>query len=410
MSKRSAYDDMSPGDVSRDYSDRKFLLMKRFLTVIIVVLIGLTAAGIVYLLRSPLGEGTGEQSADVVQPEEPYPSFNEVDVEQLLKRETEEAVGTLLTEEQRTAADLAGTEASEAAAETERKQEEAALQEPEGDSKDAGEAAPADKEEPQQEPEETAEQADNSKQVTYSSYTVAEGETLDDIASRFNLQPQTIVSVNEIGDASRILTGTVLKIPDRDGMLYTVSSGDSLSVIAYTHGMGVMGYVELAEVNGLSSQLIYPGDKLFIPGKLMEDVDYQLTTKTLFIRPVEGVVDVRFGELREDFITGEYYRSEGIVIKNRAGTPVTAAAYGSVRSVTYSRTGLGTHVIIEHEDGFTTLYAHLATASVTEDSRIEQGSEIGTIGSTGSIPVDPQLYFEIRRDGIPLDPEQFLPE
>jgi len=409
MSKRSAYDDMSPGDVSRDYSDRKFLIMKRVLTAVIVVLIGLTAVGIVYLLRSPLGDGTEDQPSAAELTDEAYPSVPDIDAVQLLEQETEDAVSDLLTEEQRTAAALAGTEEPEPAAESSQPQEESAPVDP-SDSEQPGAAETA-AEEPMEEPEEqTGEAGEQSARVTYSRYTVGEGETLADIASQFNLQPQTIISVNEITDVRRIQSGMTLNIPDRDGMLYTVSSGDSLSVIAYRHGMGVMGYVELAEVNGLTSQVIYPGDKLFIPGKLMEEVEYQLTTNTLFSRPAVGVTEVRFGEMREDFVTGEYYSSEGIVIKNRAGTPVAAAADGVVSAVNYSRTGFGTHIIIEHADGFSTLYSHLATAAVSQGSRVEQGNEIGTIGSTGSIPVDPQLYFEIRRDGTPLDPEQYFPE
>ncbi|MCF7943103.1 MAG: LysM peptidoglycan-binding domain-containing protein [Spirochaetia bacterium] len=415
--KRNAYDDMSPGAFGKDYSDKKFIFMKRLVSIVIFLFIAASIAGIVFLLADPEKSvssqapglktelsssdnlDTGLMSGKVVLPE--------ADV--LLDVEAEAVIEGHLSDEQKAAAAIA-SEAADADSTDVPEQEAAAdtspAEVPVNGAADSP-ALPVESAESSTDAENRDGAEADSDTVVYRDYTVKQGDTLNQIASRFGIQPRTLISVNGIRDVNQISTGMRLKIPDRDGLIYTVKSGDSLSLIAYSFGMG---YIPLAEVNGLTSDLIRPGDKLFVPGRLISEEDYRMVMKTLFIKPSEGQIQVHYGDEKEDLITGELFVSKGISIISSTGTPVLAAMEGVITTViTNLATGLGKHVLIEHENGYQTLYAHLDTVSegITPGSRIPQGAAIGTLGRTGSV-IEPQLYFELRKDSIPVDPEQYF--
>ena len=100
--------------------------------------------------------------------------------------------------------------------------------------------------------------------------------------------------------------------------------------------------------------------------------------------------------------------NRGLNIGGARGDPVVAAADGVV---VYAGDGLsryGNLLIIKHNDTYLSAYAHCDRMLVTENSRVHAGQRIATIGDTGA--KRPQLHFEIRRDGKPIDPLPLLGE
>lgn len=84
------------------------------------------------------------------------------------------------------------------------------------------------------------------------------------------------------------------------------------------------------------------------------------------------------------------------------GTPVLATAAGKViASGTDGKYGI--RIIIQHADGYSTLYAHLSTADVKEGDVVSQGAQIGKVGSTGA-SVSPHLHYEVRKENKPVNP------
>lgn len=121
--------------------------------------------------------------------------------------------------------------------------------------------------------------------------------------------------------------------------------------------------------------------------------------------PVEGRVEARFGKRRHPrFRTVTVLN--GIEIQAPLGHPVRAVYDGEVVFATWFQ-GYGKLLIVRHPHKVYTLYGHLADFSVGEGESVRQGQEIGWVGETGSLS-GPQLYFEVREEGKPVDPEEWL--
>jgi len=99
---------------------------------------------------------------------------------------------------------------------------------------------------------------------------------------------------------------------------------------------------------------------------------------------------------------------DGIDFIAEKGTPVLAAAAGEVVTADFDPK-YGYHVIIQHEGGYATLYAHLAELHTAAGDMAEAGSEIGTVGNTGQ-STGPHLHLELRKDGQPVDPADYWAE
>jgi murein DD-endopeptidase MepM/ murein hydrolase activator NlpD len=120
-----------------------------------------------------------------------------------------------------------------------------------------------------------------------------------------------------------------------------------------------------------------------------------------FLWPVAGRVISGFGERPDGG------RNDGINISAERGTPVLAAAAGDVTYVGNELKGYGNLILIRHDNGFTTAYAHADGVLVTRGQRVERGEVIASTGATGDVS-RPQLHFELRRGTRPVDPALFL--
>lgn len=121
--------------------------------------------------------------------------------------------------------------------------------------------------------------------------------------------------------------------------------------------------------------------------------------------PVRGTLIRRFGTIREKG-TGARITSNGLHIRAPLGTPVTAAAEGTVVHVGWLR-GFGRIVIVDHGEGHHTLHAHLGRTVVESGQMVAKGETLALVGETESLN-GPKLYFELRSNGRAVDPEPFL--
>ncbi|MCL2588634.1 MAG: peptidoglycan DD-metalloendopeptidase family protein, partial [Oscillospiraceae bacterium] len=123
-----------------------------------------------------------------------------------------------------------------------------------------------------------------------------------------------------------------------------------------------------------------------------------------YIWPTNGTVSSFFGPRRVAIGSSNH---QGIDISAPAGTPVYAADGGEVIFVAWSG-GFGNLIKILHDNGHVTYYAHLRSMDVSVGERVYRGQYIGGVGMTGTASGN-HLHFEIRIDGIPVDPMPFLP-
>lgn len=117
------------------------------------------------------------------------------------------------------------------------------------------------------------------------------------------------------------------------------------------------------------------------------------------IRPVSGTITSRFGARGRSTHTG-------LDIANNKGTPIKAAAGGTV---TYSgwKGSYGNLIVITHGNGVQTYYAHCSQLYVTAGTKVSQGQKIAAVGSTGN-STGPHLHLEIRLNGVAQNPQNYL--
>lgn len=121
----------------------------------------------------------------------------------------------------------------------------------------------------------------------------------------------------------------------------------------------------------------------------------------LFLRPVDGPVLKPFSRAQGPD------RNDGVDFAAAPGTPVRAAESGVVALVSQSLGGLGTIVLIRHEDQFLTVYGRISDVAVSRGDRVERGQTIAVIADADA-PRDPSLHFEVRRGAESVNPEDYL--
>lgn len=234
------------------------------------------------------------------------------------------------------------------------------------------------------------------------SHTVVEGETLGSIAENYHIDVDTLLGANP--DASENLhPGDQLVILPQKGVLHAVNDGDTLWRIASVYGVEIAA---ILSANDKKSEGLAIGEKLFIPGAKPVDLS-ELPSAPVSRSSVSRFSWPTDGDLTSPFGTRWGRMHSGIDIANDVGTPVTAALAGRV---TYAGwyAGYGYTLMIEHNNGYSTLYGHLSNFSVSTGQYVRAGQKIASMGNTG-YSTGPHLHFEVHKDGEAVNPINFLP-
>jgi len=231
-------------------------------------------------------------------------------------------------------------------------------------------------------------------------YSVLSGDSLEEIADKYIIDVDTILGANPQINRDLIYPGQQLVILGEKGVLHTVREGQTLWSIARQYG------IEWQRINAANTDIdpdrLQPEYQLLIPGvkiKHEEDVS-RGSIKSEFSWPARGAVSSAYG-----YRWGRLHA--GMDIAAESGDKICAARDGRVTSSGWKE-GYGLTVIIDHGRGWETLYGHASELYVTVGSVAKGGQSIASVGNTGN-STGPHLHFEVRYQGVPQNPLQFLP-
>jgi len=248
-------------------------------------------------------------------------------------------------------------------------------------------------------------------------HLVQEGETLSSIADRYGLQTSTILWENDLTESSKIKPGQELKILPVDGVRHKVQRGETIYSIGKKYGLDdtqaqtIVDYPFNEFLNDETFELA-TGQYLIVPDGVKRDSGVTIrSTYATKLTPDAGAVTAlgSFVWPASGRITQGYrFYHKAIDIANRAGGPILAADSGTVVIAGWpDNSGYGSRVLIDHGNGFATMYAHMSLVQVAMGQRINRGDVIGQMGSTGR-STGTHLHFEIRKGGVLLDPSTLL--
>jgi len=220
-------------------------------------------------------------------------------------------------------------------------------------------------------------------------HRVLRGESVSEIAQKYKVSVGAVIASNNISNARRLQEGSLLRIPNIDGIPYQIQRGDSLSRISASFNVPLE---VILDVNDVKSDNIKPGETLFIPGARMNDIDLRMSLGELFMFPLPGrrFITSNYG-MRKDPFTGSLQFHDGVDFRANTGTTVMAALDGVI-SVTGENWLYGKYIIMSHSNGYKTLYAHLNSFNVKQGDRVARGRKIAETGNTG-YSTGPHLHF-----------------
>ena len=243
-------------------------------------------------------------------------------------------------------------------------------------------------------------------------YFVDTGDTISGIAAKFGIAVETIIWANQDleNNPDLLSIGQQLIILPVDGVYHQVGGGDTIEGIASTFKTDPQLIID-DPINNLDPEnlLIVPGQWLVVPGGSKPFVPRAVTAYSGPV-PTDATSGTGiFGWPASGEITQGYFGYHpGVDIGGWTGAPVLAADSGYVVAAGWDNTGYGLSVVIDHSNGFQTLYAHMEDYYVSPGQNVAKGQQIGEIGTSGN-STGPHLHFEIRHGTVQRNPYGFLP-
>ncbi|MFB3786111.1 MAG: peptidoglycan DD-metalloendopeptidase family protein [bacterium] len=189
-----------------------------------------------------------------------------------------------------------------------------------------------------------------------------------------------------------------------NGVKHKIRKGESLWDISQDYGVN---YKKVVMYNpSINAKRMMPGDELFIPGA--KTASLKPANASSMILPVANAkLGSEFG-LRKHPIGGGVRFHHGVDLPAPSGTPIRAAMGGVVTYADWRGKSMGRVVVLKHDDGLETVYAHCRVIHVRTGQRIEQGQMIAEVGRTG-YTTGSHLHFEVLKDRQNQDPLKYLP-
>ena len=287
------------------------------------------------------------------------------------------------------------------------------------------------------------------KRAEQITYKVKKKDTIPAIAKKYGVKQDTILMNNKNALNNKMKVGETITFPSIDGLYYKLEKNDTLSKIAKKYGISV---VDIVDYNNINPKKLKAGTTIFLKGVTLQkykDVEGRLIAKeekkknknkdkekpektpkgTKGTPPPPPPQDdddggkaaaysgagfaypVRYAGVSSPFgnryhpVLKRYILHTGVDLVAKY-VPLRAAKAGVV-TFAGNMSGYGKIIIIRHDNGYETRYAHLSVISTNVGEHVNQGDLIGKTGNSGRT-TGAHLHFEIRQNGSPKNPMKYL--
>jgi murein DD-endopeptidase MepM/ murein hydrolase activator NlpD len=263
-------------------------------------------------------------------------------------------------------------------------------------------------------------------------YTVQNNDSIERIASKYRIKADTVRWANNLSTDSQIKAGQQLVILPVDGVLHTVTRGQTLNRIAELYSVPVTDISTQNKIDGgfilAGQELIVPNGKPIIarpaqvalngkqPGKLVLPSSPSRPAPASSGKPIAVSAGDTPGILRmpcDNCSYTQYFRPGhyAVDIQQRGGGPIFAVEAGTVIRADYGwEGGYGNVIEIDHGNGLVTLYAHNKELYVKKGDTVKRGQNISFMGNTGRVygATGIHVHFEVRVNGEKKNPLLYL--
>ena len=290
------------------------------------------------------------------------------------------------------------------------------------------------------------------KRAEQITYKVKKKDTIPAIAKKYGIKQDTILMNNKNALNNKMKVGDTITFPSIDGLYYKLEKNDTLAKIAKKYGISV---VDIVDYNNVNPKRLKAGTTIFLKGVTLQkykDVEGRLIAaqqakedkkknkdKEKPEKPPKGTKDappppppqddgddggkaasysgagfaypVRYAGVSSPFgnryhpVLRRYILHTGVDLVAKY-VPLRAAKAGVV-TFAGNMSGYGKIIIIRHDNGYETRYAHLSVISTNVGEHVNQGDLIGKTGNSGRT-TGAHLHFEIRQNGVPKNPMKYL--
>lgn len=249
-------------------------------------------------------------------------------------------------------------------------------------------------------------------------YTVKSGDTLTGIAKQYGVSMMTLWWANSLGAKDVLHVSQKLEIPPVDGLVIVVKAGDTLDSVAALTGMSADAIVAY---NSLTDRTLVLGQVLIIPNALGKPIPTPVATPrpVAVTRASSGTIHAKaptsydggalYWPVPGGWISQYFHATHpALDIAASEGTPVLAAAAGTVIWAGWKDNGGGFQVWIAHGSGLFTTYNHMSAILVGVGQEVGRAEQVGRVGMTGNA-TGPHLHFEVWHgmvwgDGVRVNP------
>lgn len=234
-------------------------------------------------------------------------------------------------------------------------------------------------------------------------YTAVKGDTLFTINAACSLPYETIATINRITWADESLEGRTLILPAAAGLFICETPESSIEILLQRE------FRSAIEQNAKTWYTVGRRKYFFLLNGRFSSTERAFFLDASLRMPLDhSWLSSKYG-MRISPISGNWKFHKGIDLAAPEGTPVYACKGGRAVSCIHGDPVFGNCIILLHDGGMTSVYAHLSKILIEKGDIVQTGKEIGLVGQTGAA-TGPHLHFEIRINGVSTDPQKLLPD